>query len=116
MKRYLAVFTGSASAMASWEALSAQERQQRQAQGMAAWQRWATDHAACILEMGGPLSRTKKISQSGIADIRNNLSAFTVIEAESHETAAKLFVNHPHFTLFPGDGVEVMEILAIPSG
>jgi hypothetical protein len=28
--------------------------------------------------------------------------------------AAKLFEGHPHFTIFPGDGVEVMEVLPIP--
>ena len=116
MKTYLAVFTGAPSAKAAWDALPAQEQQQRQMQGFAAWQQWATDHAAAIVEMGGPLSRTKKISRSGITDIRNNLSAYTVIQAESHEAAAKLFVNHPHFMLFPGDAVEVMEVLPIPGG
>jgi hypothetical protein len=25
-----------------------------------------------------------------------------------------MFVGHPHFTIFPGDGVEVMEVLPIP--
>ena len=33
------------------------------------------------------------------------------ILAESHEAAAKLFENHPHFTIFPGDSVEIMECL-----
>jgi len=28
-----------------------------------------------------------------------------------HEAAAKLFQSHPHFTIFPGDAVEVMECL-----
>ena len=28
--------------------------------------------------------------------------------------AAKLFLNHPHFMIFPGDRVEVMECLPIP--
>jgi hypothetical protein len=102
--------------MATWETLPALERQQRQAQGVAAWRQWATDHATSILEMGGPLSRTKTISRSGIADTRNNMSAYTVIQAESHEAAASLFINHPHFMLFPGDGVEVMEVMSIPNG
>lgn len=114
MKRYLAVFTGSPSAMASWETLSAQERQQRQAQGMAAWHKWTTEHAASIVEMGGPLSKTKRVAKDGITDIRNNLAAFTVVQAESQEAAATMFLNHPHFSIFPGDGVEIMEILPIP--
>ena len=37
-----------------------------------------------------------------------------VVRAESHEAAAKLFENHPHFTIFPGEGVEIMPVLPIP--
>jgi len=116
MKRYLAVFTGTPSAMARWEALTESERQQRQAQGVAAWKTWVSDNVAAIVEMGGPLSRTKLVARGGISDIRNNLAAFTIVQAESHEAAARLFLNHPHFTIFPGEGVEVMEVLPVPAG
>ena len=116
MKRYLAVFTGSPSAMAQWQALPEQERQKREADGMTAWKKWGTDNAASIVEMGGPLSRTKLISKDGISDVRNNLGAFTVVQAESQDAAARLFLNHPHFMIFPGEGVEVMEVLPIPGG
>jgi hypothetical protein len=116
MKRYLAVFTGSPAAMVSWEALPESERQQRQAKGVAAWKKWASENAASIVEMGGPLSRTKLVSKGGISDIRNNLAAFTIVQAETQEAAARLFIDHPHFTLFPGEGVEVMEVLPIPAG
>jgi catechol 2,3-dioxygenase-like lactoylglutathione lyase family enzyme len=116
LKRYLAVFTGSPSAMARWEVLPEAERQRKQAKGVAAWKKWATDNAASIVEMGGPLSRTKLVSTDGVSDIRNNLGAFTVVQAESQDAAARLFLNHPHFTIFPGEGVEVMEVLSIPAG
>jgi hypothetical protein len=42
------------------------------------------------------------------------MSGFVIVKAESHEEAAKMFENHPQFTIFPGDGVEVMEVLPIP--
>jgi hypothetical protein len=115
MKSYLAVFTGSPTAMARWETIPEGERKRRQAEGVAAWKKWAAENAASIVEMGGPLSRTKLISASGISDIRNNLAAFTVVRAESQDAAARLFLNHPHFTMFPGEGVEVMEVLPIPT-
>jgi hypothetical protein len=38
------------------------------------------------------------------------------VRAESQEAAAQLFIQHPHFTIFPGEGVEVMEILPVPAG
>ncbi len=116
MKSYLAVFTGSPDAMVGWRELPESERREREAEGMAAWKKWASDNANVINEVGGPLSRTKRVTADGVADVRNNLAAFAVVQAESQEEAAKLFLNHPHFTIFPGDGVEVMEILPIPAG
>jgi hypothetical protein len=64
--------------------------------------------------MGGPLGKTKKISPKGIEDVTNAMGAFTIVRAESLEAAARLFSDHPHFTIFPGDAVEVMPILPIP--
>ena len=73
--------------------------------GMAAWQAWIAKHSAAIVTMGGPLGKTKQISPSGIADTTNALAAFTIVRAESHEAAAKLFEEHPHFAIFPGEGL-----------
>jgi hypothetical protein len=55
-----------------------------------------------------------RASKGGVEGIRNALTAFTVVRAESHEAAAKMFERHPHFMLFPGDSVEVMECLPLP--
>lgn len=116
MKRYLAVFTGTPEAMSRWQALPDAERQRRQEEGMAAWKKWGVDNAASIVDMGGPLGRTKRVATEGISDVRNDLGGFTVVRAESQEAAAALFLNHPHFAIFPGDAVEVMEVLPIPEG
>jgi hypothetical protein len=114
MNHYLAVFTGSAQAMDRWMQLPESERAQRQAAGMAAWNRWAVDHAASIVDGGGPLSRTTLVSRDGIRDIRNAMAAYVIVRAASQAAAAQLFVDHPHFTLFPGEGVEVMAVLPVP--
>ena len=49
-----------------------------------------------------------------MSDTRNNVTGYVIIEADSHEAAAKLFEDHPHFSIFPGDSVEIMECLPIP--
>ena len=116
MKTFLAVFTGNAAAMDAFRKLPEAEIARRQAEGVKAWHAWAEKHQAAIVQMGGPLGKTKRISKAGIEDVRNNLGAFTVVQAESQEAAAKMFVGHPHFTIFPGDGVEVMEVMPIPAG
>ena len=83
-------------------------------EGMQAWHAWGARHADSIVSMGGPLGRTKKTSAGGVEDIRNRMGGFTIVKADSHEAAAEMFRDHPHFTIFPGDGVEVMPIMEIP--
>jgi hypothetical protein len=116
VNKYLAVYTGSPEARSAWDELPDAERQRREVRGMAAWHDWATKHASAIVEMGGPLGRTKLVSRAGIADIRNAMAAYTVVQAESQDAAARLFLDHPHFTIFPGEGVEVMEVMPVPGG
>ena len=113
---YLAVFLGSKNspAMRAWNALSEAERQAKQLDGIAAWKAWVERHQSAIVAMGGPLGKTKRISQHGIEDTNNAIGAYTVVRADSHEAAAKLFEGHPHFAIFPGEDVEVMPILPIP--
>jgi hypothetical protein len=113
---FLAVFLAGKNnpKMAAWNALSENERNARQQQGMAAWKAWAEKHSAAIVEMGGPLGKTKKVDSQGVADTTNPLTAFTVVRAASHEAAAKMFENHPHFSIFPGEAIELMPVLPIP--
>ena len=113
---YLAVFLGSKSSakMAAWNALPEAERRAKEQKGMAAWHAWANQHQAAIVTMGGPLGKTKRASLDGVADIANEMGAFTVVRAASHEAAAKMFENHPHFAIFPGVAVEIMPVLPIP--
>ena len=115
---FLAVFLGSKTSakMAAWIALPEAERRTKEQQGMAAWKAWVEKHQAAIVAMGGPLGKTKRVDASGIADIANEMGAFTVVRAPSHEAAAKLFENHPHFAIFPGERVEIMPVLPIPGG
>lgn len=113
---YLAVFTGSkrSARRAAWDALPEGERRAREREGMAAWGAWVERHQASIVSMGGPLGKTKKANEGGIQDTSNELAAFTVVRADSHEAAASLFDKHPHFAIFPGDSVEIMPVLPIP--
>ncbi len=110
---YLAVFLGSKTSprMKAWMALPEAERRAKEQEGMAAWKTWVEKHQAAVSAMGGPLGKTKKITERGIEDVSNEMGAFMVVRAESHEAAAKLFEKHPHFTIFPGESVEIMPVL-----
>jgi hypothetical protein len=65
-------------------------------------------HSAMILstDAGG---KTKRVTSGGVSDTRNDIVLYSIIEAESHEAAAKLFEDHPHLQI-PQSSIEVMEI------
>ncbi|HEY6451008.1 MAG TPA: hypothetical protein VIX87_00245 [Steroidobacteraceae bacterium] len=113
---YLAVFLGSKTSprRAAWDALPEGDRRAKEREGMAAWKAWVERHQNVIVAMGGPLGKTKKVTQRGIDDISNDMGAFMVVRGDSHEAVARLFEKHPHFTIFPGDCVEIMPVLPVP--
>ncbi len=114
MKKFVAIYLGSAEALAQYRATEEKIRKEQEKAGMNGWMKWATDNKKSIVDNGSPLGKTKRIDKNGISDTKNEIGAWTVVQAESHEAAAKLFLNHPHFTLFPGESVEVMECLPMP--
>ena len=114
MKNFLAVYLGTPASMSAWNAQPESVRNEKQAAGVKAWKDWVDRHKHRIVDMGAPLGRTKSVSKTGIADVRNNLTAYTVVRAETQQEAAQLFEGHPHFTIFPGESIEIMECLPIP--
>ena len=116
---YLAVFLGGGTNSAkrvAWDALPEAERNAKMQQGMAAWKAWIDKHQSASVQMGGPLGKTRKVDSRGVAEVTNLLTAFTVVRAASHEAAAKMFEAHPHFSIFPGEAIEIMPVLPIPGG
>jgi hypothetical protein len=116
MKRFLAIYVGSmgSPAFKRWNVMPEAERKERQRAGMEAWMRWGKEHEKTIVDVGAPLGRTKRADANGVSDTKNMMSGYVIVDAESHEAAARLFANHPHFSIFPGEAVEIMECLPLP--
>ena len=114
MKKFLAIYLGSAADLDKWKALDEETRRSREKAGKDAWWNWVKVNEKAIVDPGSPLGKTKRISAQGISDTRNEIGAYTIVQAESHEAAAGFFENHPHFMIFPGHSVEVMECLPMP--
>lgn len=115
-KLFLAVFVGSKdnARMKAWSELPENDRNAKVKEGIAAWHAWVEKHKAAIVDLGGPLGKTKAIGRQGVVDTANAMTGYTVVRCASHEEAAKMFEGHPHFAIFPGESVEVMPVLPIP--
>lgn len=114
MPDYLAVFTSDKSGQkwAEWYGLSDAEKAERDRIGLADLAAWDAAHRDVIVYPGGPLGPTLRLDDAGAVDTAvNQLTVFMVVRADSHAAAARLFEDHPHMTVFPCDGVEVMPVL-----
>ena len=111
MKKYFALYLAPVSAIEQMMANSTPEQMKA---GMDAWMKWSRDHEKSIVELGAPLGKTKRVTASGVSDVKNDVTGYTIVEAESHEEAAKLFEGHPHFQI-QGSSVEVLEVVPMPN-
>ncbi len=112
MKKYYAIYKTPVSVMAGWMETPEAERQAMQTKMESDWQAWQKEHAAMIEESAG-LGKTQVVSPSGITETKNDLMMYTIVNAESAEAAAKIFVGHPHLQI-PQSSIEVMEATKMP--
>ena len=114
MKKFFALYQMPASVIDHWKASTPPEQKKAAEQEMMqAWMKWMKDNQKSIVDPGGPLGKTKRIGPAGVADVRNDLTGYTILEAESHEAAAKIFNGHPHLKM-PQTSVELMELPPMP--
>ena len=107
-QKFLVLYLIPGSVMADWAKTDPAIRQAEEQKMHAAWGKWMGDHAKMILssEAGG---KTKRVTQDGVSDTKNDIILCSFIEVESHEAAAKAFENHPHLQI-PQASIEVMAV------
>ena len=111
MKKFMAIYMASG---ADFERMMKNSTPEQRSKGMEAWMKWMNDNKASILEGGAPLGKTKRADASGISDAKNNIGGYSIVQAETHDAAAKLFGrDHPHVQM-PGAWVEILEIMPVP--
>ena len=86
---------------------------EEQKAGMDAWMKWAKKNEKAILELGSPLGKTRRVTSAGIGDSKNQITGYSIVQANSHDAASKIFKGHPHLTM-PGTSVDVLEFFPMP--
>jgi hypothetical protein len=110
MNKYVALFGMPVSAIQNWVATVDEATRKEQTEKlMGEWHAWVDAHKDSVVDAGLPLGKTKRVDKSGVTDTKNDLNWMMVVQAESHEAAANLFVGHPHLVTIPDSYVEVMD-------
>ena len=82
MKKFVAIYLGSAEGLTEWMATDDEKRKEREKAGMEGWMKWVKDNEASIVDLGSRLGKTKRIDAKGVSDSKNEITAYTIVEAE----------------------------------
>ena len=114
MPRFLAVYTMKPEDLARFRARPEAEQKAVDDVGVKQWSDWEKANAASFPDKGGMVGKARRVNKDGISDAQNAFCGYVVVEAENIDAAARLFKDHPHFTIFPGDGVDIMPFMTGP--
>lgn len=100
-----------AAAIAEWMQKPEAERKEEEVKMKAEWDAWTVAHADTVLKTIA-LGKTKRVSASGVEDVRNDMMMSSYAQGETLEAVADVFKGHPHFGI-PGATIEIMETRSI---
>ncbi|MGD0490132.1 MAG: hypothetical protein ABSC32_01185 [Steroidobacteraceae bacterium] len=107
-KRFLVLYLVPAQVIEDWGRTDPEKRKPAEEKMRADWQQWMREHAAmiAITEAAG---KTKSVAAGGVSDTKNDIMLYSIVEAESHEIAAKAFERHPHLEI-PRSSIQLTEL------
>src|ERR1700722_18958412 len=114
LKKFLVLYLVPVAVMAEWAKTDPATKKAAEEKMQGDWQRWMGEHAKMITLMEAA-GKTKAVTATGIADIKNDIMLYSIVEADSHESAAQAFAHHPHLTI-PQSSIQVMEVRPMGPG
>jgi len=109
MKKFLVLYKSSVPAS---EQMAKAAPEQMKA-GMDLWMSWAKKAGSTVVDLGSPLGSPMKVSGGSSSASNNDVTGFSILQAESGKAIAGLLKEHPHFRA-PGASIEVLEFLPMP--
>ena len=109
MKKFLVTYLAPASVIDDWKKTEPNKRKEAEEKMQGEWRKWMSDRATMFVDKGAAVGKTKCVTAQGTSDTKNAVMLYAIVEAASHEAAAKTFEGHPHLQI-PQSSIEVMEI------
>lgn len=113
MRKFLVLYLAPASVIEEWKKTEPTKRKAAEEKMQGEWKKWMSDHARMFADAGAGVGKTKRVAAQGASDTRNDIMLYAIVEADSHDAAAKAFVGHPHLQI-PQASIEIMEIHPLP--
>ena len=111
MKNFTVIYMAPTAIIEEWMKKPEAERKEAEMKMKTDWDAWVLAHKDSVLNTIA-LGKTKRVSVSGVEDVKNDMMMSSYVQGESAEMVAELFKDHPHFAI-PGATIEIMEVRPI---
>ena len=105
MKKFVALYMAPVAGVDQARQNMTPERAKEMTDG---WRKWAKSHEKSFVDPGTPTGKNKRVSKGRVEDVRNEVTGFSVVQAETHAEAAKIFQDNPMLQM-PGAYIDVLE-------
>ena len=112
MDKFLVLYRAPNSVIDEWMKKPEQDRKAEETKMMEAWKEWMSANGSKLTDKGAGAGKPIVVSSSGVKNARNDIMMYQIVQANSADEAAKMFVDHPHFGI-PQATIEVMPLKAM---
>jgi len=110
MKKFVAIYMAPVAAM---DEIRKNRSPARMKEFNDSWMKWVKSHEKSFVDVGSPTGKNKRVTKGSIQGVQNEVLGFSVVQAETHEEAAKIFRDTPNLQI-PGAYIEVLEYVQMP--
>ena len=113
MKNFLVLYMAPARVLEEWMAKDAEYREAEEKKMQVEWGQWVETHKDIFTGPTAGAGKTKRITATGVEDVKNDIMIFSIVAAESQDAAVEIFKGHPHFGI-PEATIEIMPVNYMP--
>ena len=113
MRKFLVLYLAPASVVEDWKKTPAEQRKAAEEKMQQEWKDWAGKNKKMFVDVGAGAGKTKRVTEKGISDTRNDIMLYSIVQADSQDVAAQSFLSHPHLQI-PQASIEVIDLHSLP--
>ena len=107
MSKYIVIYHAPAEAFAGVGNMSPEDMQK----GMEPWRARMANVEGQLVDGGSPLMGGQRITTSGTSTSTNEVSGYSILEADNMDAAKALLNGHPHLAWAEGCAIEIHEAM-----
>jgi len=113
MQKFIVLYCMPIAGLEEWMKIPEGERKAQEEGLKTKWDAWMAANKGMMEGPTAGVGKTKRVTKEGVADAKNDVMLYSIVQGESQEAVAKAFEGHPHLEI-PGSWIDVSAVNYLP--